>query len=555
MDATQTTGLQNGPLKADFLTVFDATGVDPSNTTSYKRGAFNGHVYTRPGTYYVRVYVESGGIRGESSVQTIVVHDPSSYYASTYCFSNSVRRNFTACPNTDSRYHIVTDNFQSALNYGAPYSRLLFDAGSSWNITSVQAQGTGPQHIGSYREATAPLSQRPRLISSAQGYSSAVSLANQSNIIFTGFQITGNFTGDPASSNLTGITVDGTHNALVFDNIIENTNNHGIYLGHSHADLGIVQNLIRFNGQYGLYGGAQRLVVMSNTITDVRSQHGIRIQGGAYSYFWKNALTNIAGHTSITIRGNNTISIIMNNLLEQILSVMPQNETSAEYVRDVQIDGNTFRPRLGLDRLNFAIRCAARNVVVRNNIALKVSTFFDATNHPLVGACSEVDIDHNTFYNDGNILNDEHYLLTATSASTDFKLRNNIYYSLSSTSWARAIQFAAPLTELESNGNLFYMPNQTSSWRGFYGGSNSYTFSSWQSAGMDQSSINGAPYFVSTDPNNIGFLIPDSNSPLVDRAISSTGLSNNFDANGDLRPRDGNGDNRAVADVGALERQ
>lgn len=555
MNATQTTGLDDGFLNADFITVYDSHGVDPSNTYSYKRGALSAHVYTHPGVYTIRTYVESAGRRAESAPITVTVHDPNVYYSRTVCFSSFARRNFAGCPNRDARNHVITDDFQAALNYGAAFTRLLFDAGSTWNIRSVSARGPGPLHIGDYQDPASSVRQRPRLNSHGQGYSTAMILGDISEVVLSGFQITGDYTGSSSDPNTSGINVDGTTNALIYDNIIERTNGSAIYVGFRHSQLGIVGNLIRMSGEYGIYGGPNHLFIMQNTIDDVRSQHGIRSESGQYSYFWKNVLRNILGHTSITVRGNQHTALIMNNYLEQILAVNPEYQGSVTYQRDVLIDGNFIRPRAGAALLNFAIRCAADNLVVRNNIAYRVSTFFTADTYQTVGACRNARIVHNTIVNDQNIVGNSHQLLLATPAATNISLLHNLYLSFSSSSEGRVIHFPGPINQLRSDGNLFYVPNLASSWRGFFVDGTSYTFANWQGLMLDSNSINANPQFVSLDPAHPGFLVPESFSPLVDAAEGVVALTNNFDGLGELRPIDGDGDRRAVPDIGAVERQ
>ena len=343
-----TRGLRGDFVNASFVTDFDSDRVSPTTSPSVKGGFLAGHVYERSGRYRISSSVlDILGNRAEAEAIHIDVQDPEVFYASnTYCFSTTANPSFSGCPTSDPRRRIVTDNMQQALDMGGTNRRLLFSRQGTWQASTVIIRPGGGQTIGAFPAPGSESLSKPRLISTASNHAFALLANDLRDLKIMDFHIVGSWTPAMTSSpNLSGISVDGSENVLVYRVVMEGLSATGFYTGFRSRNVALANSIIRDSRDYGGYGGANGLLVIDNVINNLHgTQHGFRVQGGQNSIFYGNEFTNLRCYTSITPRGHNWKTVIANNLLHQIVAPNPQNSTSYEIVGGVLIEGNRIEP-------------------------------------------------------------------------------------------------------------------------------------------------------------------------------------------------------------------
>lgn len=561
--AKLTTGLAgNDHLNPNYIVDWDATGVDPSGLGNQELGFMSAHVYTLPGTYSVRMAVlDPLGNFAVSMPITVTVQDPNIQfmppYGQTFCFATTNAPDFSACPTQDSSKHIITNNIANAIStYGGAHRRLLLHRGDTWYENGIIVPQAGPQSIGAYPNSSSVTGPAPRIISNGVNYQFIISGNNTNDLRISDLELVGNYAGGALDPNLGGISMHLSQHGLLLNNKIRNVNFHGISTGDADT-LIVANNSITDSGQYGMYGGANRLGIIRNTIHNLSVQmHGIRINdtdtAPDYLLIKGNRLTNLASFTAITARGNNEEILISDNYAEKIITFAPQNSTSAEYVKNVVFERNTQRPAIGSTSLGQGVGCTAENVIIRNNVWENAGVAVGLPNHPLVPSCANVFIYNNTFFNPTNVLYDEHHFLWADSNARKVWLFNNLYYSASSTNWGSAIHFAAPLHELISAKNMYYAPNQGASWLQFDSPFGGGSLSAWKALGQEILSTNSNPQFESTNQNSPSYLKLAAGSPAIDSGINiAVGVDNTKEA----RPHDGDNNGIFEIDIGAHERR
>ncbi|MBX7145638.1 MAG: hypothetical protein K1X79_14395 [Oligoflexia bacterium] len=556
--AKLTTGLAGDDyLNPHYFVDWDSTGVDPTGIGNRESGFLSSHVYTKPGTYTVTMAVMDplGSLAVAPSI-TVNVLSPNVEFmpplGQTYCFSTTSAPDFSACPTQDPSKHIVTNNIASAIStYGGARRRLLLHSGDTWYENTITVPQAGPQSIGAYPNSTSNVGPAPRIISNGVTWQNIITADNTNDLRIAGLEIVGNFTGAATDPYLGGISMNLSHHALVFNNRIRNVNNIAIFTGEAEA-LIIANNAITDSGRYGIYGGANRLAISRNTITNLSAQmHAIRIQDSDNNpdeeAITDNTITNIGSLTAITTRGFNDGILISGNYVEKIVTFAPQSSNTAEFVKNVVFERNMQRPPSGAGSMGQAVGCTAENVVIRNNIWDTVGLAVGMPTHPMVPSCRKAFIYNNTYFNPTNVFQDEHHLIWAEAPVQDIWLFNNLYYSESSTNWGSAIHFAAPLSQLFSAKNMYYAPNQTSNWLQFNSAAGGGSLAAWQALGQDILSINANPQFESTSPTSSSFLMPGAGSPAVDSAIN---IAVAMDYTNTMRLRNGG----FLVDIGARER-
>lgn len=560
-DASGTTGLTRDDLvNADIQINFDATNVDPANAFSRESGFVSAHVYPNPGTYTIRMTVtDRAGVVAEAAPVQVTVLDPAVEYmprkGQTYCFSTTLRNNFVGCPTTNPNRRIVTDNFSQALQYAAVSNRLLFDRGAVWQQNSAQISNiNGPLFIGGFPSPNTPQPTKPNLVSNGDNWTEVLRLDSVNDVTIADFSISGAWQSG-ASPTVSGVSVVSSSNVTLSNLELKKLNGNAFYLGAGSTTsdgVSIIGSEVQDSRQYAIYGGSSRFAAIDNYIHDLHlNQHAIRIQGGLKTFIAHNQIVNIPEtFTSVTIRGNNNLAVISGNTLGAISTFAPQNNESTEYVTNILAQKNILIHTPGQAASNIGFLCTARGVAIRNNIFLNTATAVALSNHPLVGGCQNVTIANNTYFNTDTPVNNEHHFLYAQSMSNKIDFKNNIYYSTSSTNWGSALLLDMPLSRIRSNFNLFYAPNQPSSWIFAYAGA-SYSFSNWQNLGKDAQSLMTNPQFESINPSSNAFLKPAMSSPAVDSAAVVVSAE---DIYGAPRPQDGNTDGVVGVDMGAIER-
>jgi len=115
------------------------------------KGGVAAHVYEKPGTYTVSLFVrDSWGKLGQNFF-TIKVDDPDQYYAGnkTVCVSDVASNDFTGAP--PGALLVATDDLASITGYATAGSRILFRRGSSWNTGGLSwPENGGPVTIGAF---------------------------------------------------------------------------------------------------------------------------------------------------------------------------------------------------------------------------------------------------------------------------------------------------------------------------------------------------------------------------------------------------------------------
>ena len=119
------------------------------------QGPLAGHVFERPGTYEVRVWVANRNQNYAIGSETITVEDPEIAYAGTrtICYSN--RSNFSGCPNGAQRFTSAVDAIRAA---NQSRMRVLFRSGEETLFnTDTTFRGLRDIQIGSFGSGAKPI--------------------------------------------------------------------------------------------------------------------------------------------------------------------------------------------------------------------------------------------------------------------------------------------------------------------------------------------------------------------------------------------------------------
>lgn len=587
VDGMTTTGLvDNDFVNSNYKFNFDVKTLDPYLNEPEKTGFIAGNTYLKAGTYDVQAdIIDKVGKRAISTRTQVVVQDPEFIFSpagggQTYCVTTPTAPNFTGCPTTNSSNHIVTSNLQQVLNLLGPKVRVLLNRNAVWT-TAVQlniSNKTGPWTVSAYPDPFVQTLQKPKIISTnTQPWASMVSIYNSHDGRFGDIHLEGNSTGAwiAGGSNITGINISHSSHLTFLNFLITKTDLHGVYFGNGLSPgtpsyLTFANFTIRDFVSYGFYGVTDHARFDNFSITDSKDpthpQHGLRIQGGQYNILEHGVFERLLpSMTSLTVRGNNNFTVIRNNRFQECVAIRPQYDGVAEFLNNVLYESNYHEPDPSQNIRLTALELVAKDVALRNNVFRNINGAFSLSTLQIVGGAERVTISNNTYintYNNPSNLNDgEHTFLhigannfTGPSLTKSISIFNNLYYSLSITSYSNAIRSYAPINEISANNNGYYVPNLGSSFKliDFRITNQVYTFANWQTTGNDVTSFMANPNFVSVDPSNPLYLTLSSNSPAIDKG-RSTGVSEDFIGN--TRAVDGDGDGTVRVDIGALERQ
>jgi len=371
-----------------------ATSGKPKGTAS---GPVTAHVFETPGTYTVSLAVISSvdGSTIDTDTFTITVSDPDVVYAglATTCVNQAGDTDFTGAP-TGAR-EISTDDLSTITQYATAGSRILLKRGGAWSWSgdgNEWSSNSGPVTIGCYGDGDKP----------------QVDIADGSHFLWIDmkrdWRVTDlHFVNTQGSSTYTTAIngVIGMQRILLMG---VDTDGCSIPLGWSHwhppnghiMDMAIVECTVTNPRTYGVYCGAERLVVMGNTITDAGDSHALRVWQAyegivAHNTISGTSINSGTGRQALKLHGpqeedvnDNPIDVELRNRSQFIMvsdnifgqsgpwpvSIGPQDNGQDERLSDILVDRNRFITEYGTfsQDIQISLRVVARYVTVKNNV-------------------------------------------------------------------------------------------------------------------------------------------------------------------------------------------
>ena len=413
-DATATTSLTTERPFHDLHYRWDYG--DPSSgewATSRKSknqdtGAVGGHVYETPGIYTATLTVtDNAGATTQQTVQ-ITVEDPDVVFsgANTICISTGT--DFTGAP--AGAQQITTTSWSEIANALGTGKRVLLKRGDTWIYDGVRRSLTfpGPGILGAFGSGPKPVLTFDKDGTDQIFWMGTGSTPNQfGDFRFMDLDIRGRgynwrfLHAEGACHDVTVLRVDMQEGSVFLNlapSILSYYNNndrpgHTMFSGFAIVETRyhkVVGDGGEFNARHIAYIGmvrsmflgnvwndsergehvlrvpfAQRLLIAHNELSNTRARkHLIKLHGGGLSDYNGQPVPPGENQTKFVTIADNYFTSALGDWL---ISVGPQNDTSAEYTRDIVIERNEVL--FGGDS-DIAFHVAAQEATVRNNVVM-----------------------------------------------------------------------------------------------------------------------------------------------------------------------------------------
>ncbi len=153
----------------------------------------------------------------------------------------------------------------------------------------------------------------------------------------------------------------------------------------------------------------------------------------------------------LTVRGNTSQIVLVNNTLNNFATVQPQNTTAIEFVSDALFEGNLMASTVGDGNAEFWIR--AKHVVVRNNVFSNAAEAVQIQDTPQLtaGWVDQIYVENNTaYYPSTGTHGFSDFLVNGTTGVTT-TIRNNLFL----TKHAQPDTFGNAVFFLPGSGNTY----------------------------------------------------------------------------------------------------
>jgi PKD repeat protein len=499
------------------------------------KGPVAGHVYETPGTYRTTLTVRDAEGRSTSTTIDVEVEDPARVFAgeSTVCLSDT--RDFTGCP-PGARRIVDTDIRRSLGPEVKAGRRLLLRRGGRFT-GSLHVNVPGPGLIGAFGASTAP---RPQIAGDKETFAISGEEPKFSDWRLMDLDVTGTEAtrgvgvgGRARDLSILRFRAVGLGGGVIASEAIINFWNQNGSPGHDVIDGFTVQDCefreVRGGLGHGLMGvAAHRFLLAGNVLRDsTQGEHVVRafyldravISDNDFGEAPKGRLLLKlnAGKFDRPGIGQGTYSqeiVISENLFrgtgghDWSVAIGPQNPKSDERIRDVLVERNHFSP--GPDAQVALVLCASR-ITVRDNL-------FDrgASRTCIAGGRlgvepfpTDITLAHNTCYSTA----EDPILAKFDVAVPGLRVFNNL------VTGPHAAKVEVRPEDAAQAGNLALR----------------------------------SPEAAKGGTSEVLTFVPEASSPAVDAALPAHRTF--WDFLGRQRPLDGNGDGKALPDVGAFERE
>lgn len=436
-------------------------------------GPVAAHVFETPGTYGVCVTV-TDGVNVADAGYAITVEDPEVVFAgSTVCVSNDA--DFTDCPvactPTTCRTSADFDNVINGIaGSGNTFKRILFHAGHAFTASATAViNANGPGLVGSFGAGAKPV------IGGALA-NAKLSLGASLNPAFGDWRIVDlRFSGSAGGFGISHggtsnrvtiqrVEIDGTQTGIQFDINVLDAHNNPVRTHELYSELAIVDSVITNPDQYGIFGGASKLMVMGNRIHNAANEHGMRNQYTRYSVVSNNEF-GIAFRTSLTMRGiehftaqrvggsitgsrtlNDQIytefGVISDNRFIGGNAAIPVTLKSVNSVEDARFRNHIFERNwttLGTAGIQPLFQTESGDLTIRNNLFDSTTAagaqiaigFSKSTGTP--APASNIDVFNNTHVSNKVDAGNAFRIVGGGGAATNVRIKNNLGYAPNNT--------------------------------------------------------------------------------------------------------------------------
>lgn len=360
------------------------------------QGPLAGHVFERPGTYEVRVWVANRNQNYAIDSETITVEDPEIAYAGTrtICYSN--RGNFSGCPSGAQRFTSAADAIRAA---NQSRMRVLFRSGEETLFSAdTSFRGLRDIQIGSFGSGAKPILRIDGSITRP-----LFTPTDTNGLTIFGLDIRGDYdprTGMGENFNESGIqNVGNVLNTTIFRNRFSGLQM-GVLLIDRPVGVIVADNEIRDWYDYGIFDSfAERTAYIGNSIkqnpnavsgpggtdrsiTPRWADHGpIRTSEVSSLVIAQNDMVSTTGWSSNgqahqpTIRYNQSgtrghFGVINRNRLEggfQVVMLATQNSSTIGNVGNVIVERNLL---IGTGNTGEFFALSFGGTTIRNNVGI-----------------------------------------------------------------------------------------------------------------------------------------------------------------------------------------